>query len=51
MARKKSYQRGTVIERNYDYGMAYVLRYRIRNSTGVKIWFYTGGSWKGVVVA
>ena len=34
MARKKSYQRGTVIERNYDYGMAYVLRYRVRNSEG-----------------
>ena len=34
MARKKTFQQGTVIERKYSYGTAYILRYRIRKSDG-----------------
>src|SRR5215813_7809421 len=34
MARRKTFQQGTVIERKYEYGTAFILRYRIRKSDG-----------------
>ena len=29
MARRKTFQQGTVVERKYEYGTAFILRYRI----------------------
>ena len=34
MARRKTFQQGTVVERKYEYGTAFILRYRIRKSDG-----------------
>ncbi len=34
MARRKTFQQGTVVERKYAYGTAFILRYRIRKSDG-----------------
>jgi Phage integrase, N-terminal SAM-like domain len=34
MARRKTFQQGTVVERKYEYGTAFILRYRIRKLDG-----------------
>src|SRR5215471_3831656 len=34
MARRKTFQQGTVVERKYAHGTAFILRYRIRKSNG-----------------
>ncbi|PYR83374.1 MAG: hypothetical protein DMG19_19285 [Acidobacteria bacterium] len=34
MARRKTFQQGTVVERKYEYGTAFILRYRIRKTDG-----------------
>src|SRR5262249_13227631 len=34
MARRKTFQQGTVVERKYEYGTAFILRYRLRKLDG-----------------
>jgi hypothetical protein len=34
MARRKTFQQGTVVERKYEYGTPFILRYRIRKLDG-----------------
>ena len=34
MARRRTFQQGTVVERKYEYGTAFILRYRIRKPDG-----------------